>query len=192
MKRASGSSAPFSGLLEASRAHRRAHGCGAYSFEDGAGLAALCADLRPDRVLELGAALGYTACCLASGYEGAHIDTVEGDPVHCALASRHIAEAGFGRRVTLHQGDFASVLTALAGPYGLVFFDGFAPTPDLTAALQDRLGDGGVFVCANLGLASADEAAEVKRLFADPARWRPLSPLEGGATPAWRKLQRGA
>ena len=188
MRGAPGPSAPFSRLLAASRAHRREHGCGAYSFEDGAGLAALCAAFRPERVLELGAALGYTACCLAAGYEGARIDTIEGDPVHCVMAQRHFAEAGLESRITLHAGDFDAVLPTLPGPYGLIFFDGFAPSRALAEVLLPKLGEGGVFVCANLGLASASQAAEVKALFADPLKWRPLAALEGGATPVWVKL----
>ena len=169
--------------MAASRAHRREHGCGGYSFEDGAGLAALCAKLRPARVLELGTALGYTACCLASAHDGAHIDTVEGDPVHSELALRNIAQAGLEGRIAVHRGDFDAVLPTLPGPYSLVFFDGFAPSPALTAALQSKLGAGGVFVCGNLGLASAAEARQVRALFADRSAWRPLASLEARRDP---------
>lgn len=183
-----GSRGPFADLLDASRAHRREHGCGAYSFEDGAGLAALCARLRPERVLELGTALGYSACCIASGYSGARVDTVEADPAHCAIARRYFAQAGLADRIHLHACDFEAVLPTLTGPYDFVFFDGFAPSRALTAALQVRLAGGGAFVCANLGLASAADVAQIKTLFADRAAWRPLAPLEAGVTPVWVKI----
>ena len=180
--------APFPDLLAASRTHRREHGCDAYSFEDGAGLAALCARFRPERVLELGTALGYTACCLASGHSGAQIDTIEVDPIHCALARRHFVEAGLERRIRLHEGDFEAVLPTLPGPYGFAFFDGFAPTPALAASVMAKLAPGGVFVCSNMTLVSPTEAAQLKALFAERSTWRPLAPLEGGATPAWARL----
>lgn len=182
-----GSGSPFPDLLDASRAHRREHGCGAYSFEDGAGLAALCARLRPDRVLELGTALGYSACCIASGYSDAHIDTVEADPAHCTIARRHFAQAGLQDRIRLHVGEFQAVLPTLTEPYNLAFFDGFAPSRALTVALQAKLAAGGALVCANLGLASTADAVQIRALFADSTRWRTLAPLEAGATPVWVK-----
>ena len=66
---------PFQSLQDVTRIHRSEHGCGAYTFEDGTGLIDLSARIKPKRILELGTALGYTACCLASGSPEAHVDS---------------------------------------------------------------------------------------------------------------------
>ena len=64
---------PLRHIQNATRVHQREHGCGACTFEDGPALTALSMSLQPRRVLELGTALGYTACCLAQGCETAYV-----------------------------------------------------------------------------------------------------------------------
>ena len=178
---------PHPMLQAATRVHRREHGCGAYPFEDGGGLAAISRTFQPARILELGTALGYTACCLASGAPGALVDTIEGDPEHVDIARRNIAHANLSDRITVHLGDFARVLPTLGGTYDLAFFDGFAPTLELLRSLTALLPAGGVFVCANLDLASPQDSRRMKSLFADVSAWRLHASLEGGGTTAWVK-----
>ena len=103
---------PFRPIQDATRVHRREHGCGAYTFEDGAGLIDLSARFKPARILELGAALGYTACCLASGSPEARVDTIERDPIHVELARRNIEEANLSSRITVLAGNFGSAYGA--------------------------------------------------------------------------------
>ena len=180
-------SAPYQMLQAATRAHRREHGCGAYTFEDGAGLAAISRAFQPSRILELGTALGYTACCLASGSPDARVDTIEGDRVHVDIARRNIAQMNLSDRISVHLGDFSAILPTLSGTYDLAFFDGFAPTLELLRALTDLLSKGGVLVCANLDLAAPRESRLMKSQFADASAWRLHSSLEGGGTTAWIK-----
>ena len=66
---------------------------------------------RARRIIELGTALGYTACWFANGAPDAHIDTIDFDPEHVRLARANIEAAGFSKRVTLHEGAFDDVLT---------------------------------------------------------------------------------
>jgi predicted O-methyltransferase YrrM len=179
---------PFDFIQDATRDHRLHHGCGAYTFEDGTGLMALLAKEKPRRVIELGTALGYTACCLASATDATQVDTIEGDPEHVALAHRYIAEAKLADRVAIHEGDFHQVMAGLDGPYDLAFFDGFAPDTRLVGALRARLRDGGLLVCANLGLSNGSDKRELQRDFADPTRWSEVATLERGGTQAYRKL----
>ena len=172
----------FAVIQAATRAHRADHGCGAYTFEDGLGLRQLAAHWQPRRVLELGTALGYTACCLADGILLAHLDTIEADADHVKLARLHIAQSGLGSRVTVHRVRFEDLIRNLDSGYDMIFFDGFAPDPSLTRDLHERLVAGGLLICSNLQLASEVDTRALRRDLDDPARWRREEPIERGAT----------
>jgi predicted O-methyltransferase YrrM len=144
----------FAPVRRATESHRRRHGCWAYSYADGTVLGAVAARVRPAAVLELGTALGYTACWWATG--GGHVDTVENDPEHVRLARVQIGGVGLAGRVTVHEGDFDAVLPSLPGPYDLAFFDGYAPSPALLARLQALVTPGGLLVTTNLDLGTGD------------------------------------
>jgi predicted O-methyltransferase YrrM len=176
---------PFADLHAATRAHRVQHGCGAHTFMDGPGLVALVRDLRPARVLELGCALGYTACCLSEG--GGRVDTIEGDADHVALARASIEARGLSRRIAVFHGWFEDVLARLPGPYDLAFFDGFAPSSEVVAAIAERLAPGGVLVCANLGLAEGAERDRLMAALGDAGRWSKRGDLEDGGTLVLRR-----
>lgn len=179
---------PHADLHALTRAHRAEHGCGAHTFMDGAGLVALVRKRKPLRVLELGCALGYTACCLSEGDPETRIDTVEGDESHVALARASIERKGLETRITVHHGWFEAVLSRLPGPYDLAFFDGFAPSSEVVAALAQRLRPGGTLVCANLGLARGDERARLMAALEDAGQWRHDGVLEGGGTVVLTRL----
>jgi predicted O-methyltransferase YrrM len=174
---------PFEFIQSMTRRHRAAHGCGAYTFEDGPGLTALAAAHRPSRVLELGTALGYTACCLAAAAPDTHVDSIEMDTEHVHLARENIAKAGLSARVQVHRGDFMAIMDQLPGNYDLIFFDGFAPELRILRLLHKELRDGGLLVCANLSFGHKDSKAELN----DIAKWRPAGSIEGGATRAFVK-----
>jgi predicted O-methyltransferase YrrM len=163
---------PFEFIQSMTRQHRADHGCGAYTFEDGPGLTALAATHRASRVLELGTALGYTACCLAAAASNTHVDSIEMDAEHVRLARENIARARLSDRVRVHQGDFMVVMDRLPGNYDLIFFDGFAPEVRIIRLLRKKLRDGGLLVCANLSFAHEDTKPELN----DVARWRPEGP----------------
>ena len=63
-------------LQEATRLHQQAHGCSAHVFDDGPGLWQLLAQHQPQRILELGTGLGYTACLMACASPRAQVDTL--------------------------------------------------------------------------------------------------------------------
>jgi predicted O-methyltransferase YrrM len=77
------------------------------------------------RVLEVGTNLGYGALWMAAGLApGGRIDTIELDPEMVRRARRNFAEAGFGERITVHEGAALSVLPRLpSGAYDLAFLD---------------------------------------------------------------------
>src|SRR5262245_24203515 len=141
---------PFEKVRAATLAHRARHGCGAWPYGNGALLSAVAAAADARRILELGAALGYTALSFAHGAPAAAIDTVERDAEHVRLARANIAAAGMDDRVVVHHGDFADVVPTLQGPYDLAFFDGHTPVPKLHSLLHRLLRPRGVLVTANL------------------------------------------
>lgn len=157
---------PYRWIREATEVHRRAHGCGAYPFADGSALGAVGAAVGPGTVLELGTALGYTACWWAS--VGAHVDTVEVDAVHARLAEENIRQAGLDSRVTVHRGRFDEVMERRRKAYDLIFFDGFAPSVGLLADMDSLLAPGGVLVLTNLDL----DGGECRRVLRRCAKWR--------------------
>ncbi|MEW5422958.1 O-methyltransferase [Amorphus sp. 3PC139-8] len=173
----------FDTIQQATRDHRNAHGCGAYTFEDGPGLTALAAEAGASRALELGTALGYTACCIAAAGPAVMVDTVELDPVHVRLGRENIAAAGLSDRISVHEGDFEAVMAGFAPGYDFAFFDGFAPAVTLIGRIRDLLVPGGMLACANLQMAKCDLAQEL----GDSRRWRPADAIEGGKTRAFIK-----
>jgi predicted O-methyltransferase YrrM len=164
--------------------HRRQHGCGAYTFLDGEGLTALATEKGVTRALELGTALGYTACCIAAAVPSVKVDTIEGDPVHVKLARENISEAGFTDQITVHEGDFEAVMDGLPRGYDFAFFDGFEPTPNLIDRISGLLVRGGILVCANMQFAGL----EVENELNDEQLWRLTGTIEGGGTRAFVKL----
>ena len=67
------------------------------------------------RVLELGAATGYSAIWLAKAVQdvGGSVTTIEWDPEFAKVAEANVAEAGFAGQVALLQGDAKEILALL-------------------------------------------------------------------------------
>jgi predicted O-methyltransferase YrrM len=93
---------PFAQVRSQTLRHRAQHGCGTYPFEDGAILGVIAAAVAPERVLELGCALGYTTLWFAHGAKEAKIDTMERDAEHVRLARENFSAFGVAGRVTVH------------------------------------------------------------------------------------------
>ncbi len=179
---------PFAAIQASTRAHRRTTNSDAYTFEDGPALTQVAASSGAVRMLELGTALGYTACCLAAAHPDARVDSIEGDALRASLARDNIGAAGLADRVTVHHGDFIAVLPRLTQGYDLVFFDGYAPDVAMLKAIIDRLLPGGTLVCANLGLAGINDKRQMMAELDDPGRFTPLRSIENGRTVVRRKL----
>jgi len=161
---------PFEALHEATRQHRARHECGAYTYDDGSLPGVLAAAVAAKRIVEVGTALGYTACWLASASETTVVDTIENDAEHVELARAEIARYGLGSRVSVHHGDAEHVLPSLDdSAYDVAFFDGFAPTVAVLRLLRSRLREGGLLIAANLTLSGADA---VRTELADASLWR--------------------
>jgi predicted O-methyltransferase YrrM len=171
---------PFAGIRAGTLAHLRKHGCGCYPFFDGSLLGVVAGAARAQRIIELGTALGYTACWFAHGAPDAHIDTIDFDPEHVRLARANIEAAGFAKRVTLHEGAFDDVLTKLKSGYDVGFFDGFDPTLRNLKELRTLLRPGGVLITTNLNFGS--EARGYRERLSDAKQWCTTFAAEDGRT----------
>jgi predicted O-methyltransferase YrrM len=144
------SSDPFASVRAATLKHRAKHGCSAWPYDNGPLLSVLASAAGAERILELGCALGYTSLSFARGAPKARIDTIERDPGHIKLARANFAVAGMGRRITVHEGEFAKVVKTLKGPYDVAFFDGGTPVPAVHETLRKLLRPRGLLITANL------------------------------------------
>jgi predicted O-methyltransferase YrrM len=177
---------PFAKIRTATNAHRAKHGCNAYPYSNGPLLAALAGAANARRILELGTALGYTALSFASGAADATVDTIEGDPDHVQLARDNIAAAAMDHRITVHEGEFASVLPTLDPGYDVAFFDGGTPVTSLHKTLRGLLRTGGTLITANLN--HGGTADTVRKALFDGKSWRSALVDEDGETAISVKL----
>ncbi len=173
---------PFAHVQSVTRQHRKEHGCGAFTFDDGRALTRLAQERQPKRILELGTGLGYTACCLAYGSPDSRVDTIEFDLEHVELAREQIEKCDLGGRIIVHHGTFDIVLKTLQPGYDLVFFDGLEPTFETVMQMRELLVEGGLLICGNLQLSSGTEATQLATELADASHWKSCDPIENGHT----------
>lgn len=79
---------------------------------------------KPERVLEAGTAIGYSACVIARAMGSSGIvDTIEIDEEMAEAARKNIETMGLGSRIRVLQGDALEVMECLSTPYDLIFLD---------------------------------------------------------------------
>ena len=120
-------------------------------------LKTLLAILKPDRILEIGTAIGYSAIVMAEAANGSVIDTCELDSERIEEARGFIKRAGMESRIIIHEGDAVESLEKMVGSkYDLVFIDAakaqYGVYMDLVLPLCN---EGAVIVCDNI-LADGD------------------------------------
>ena len=182
-------------LQQKTRAHLSEHRCGAYTFNDGDGLMRVVSQYMvtsstntTPRILELGCALGYSAACMASASPNARIDTIEMDDAHVTLARENLMQLGLSERVTVHQGQFDTVIPKLTKGYDAVFFDGFAPNLNLLGHIHDVLHPNGILIFANLGLAHGADLRALNSELKHTERWLKLDSIEHNSTQVLRRI----
>lgn len=78
----------------------------------------------PKRILEIGAAVGYSAMCFSEFLaEGGNIDTIEREEERIAQAKANFKDVGVQDIITLYEGDAVEILPTLSGKYDMVFID---------------------------------------------------------------------
>ncbi|MGI6071483.1 MAG: O-methyltransferase [Lachnospiraceae bacterium] len=78
----------------------------------------------PERILEIGAGVAYSAIFMALSIPGCRITTIENYAPRVEKALQNIAEAGLEDRISLIDDDASNVLPGLEGPYDFIFLDG--------------------------------------------------------------------
>ncbi len=154
-------------LHDKSEAHRLEHGgaCDVYPSDPGNAplWPLLTAMVKARRFLEVGCGLGYTAALMAeAGGPRCHVDTIEADEGHAALAGAELARRGLADRVTVLRGRAEHVLPRLLAPFCVLSVDSdWATYPQLLPHLVRLTRPGGVLVSANLFPLFADWAREL-------------------------------
>eukprot|EP01022_Parablepharisma_sp_SALTPOND_P017756 TRINITY_DN2888_c0_g1_i2.p4 TRINITY_DN2888_c0_g1~~TRINITY_DN2888_c0_g1_i2.p4 ORF type:complete len:236 (+),score=75.08 TRINITY_DN2888_c0_g1_i2:1007-1714(+) len=122
------------------------------------------------RVLELGAATGYSAIWLGRGLApGGSLITLEQSPAMAARARANLARAGLDQACTVVEGPARELLPGLEGPFDLAFLDidkgGYLPA---LGHLGRLVRPGGLLVADNTAFTAAADFCQA--LAADP-RW---------------------
>ena len=85
----------------------------------------LAAQQKPQRILEVGTAIGYSALqIIAQAPSHAELITIEADAARAAAARAYIARSPYATQIHVHCGDATALLGNLQGPWDLVFLDG--------------------------------------------------------------------
>jgi predicted O-methyltransferase YrrM len=125
----------------------------AVSEEDGRFLRTLVASTRATRVLEIGAASGYSGIWMGLGLRetGGRLVTIEYDPARAAEAAANIKAAGLADIVQVVQGDAFAEIPRLTGTFDLVFLDAWKPDyKKFFDIVFPRVTPGGLFLAHNV------------------------------------------
>ena len=80
--------------------------------------------VQPERILEVGTAVGYSSILMSENMpEGCIIDTIENYDKRIPVAKNNFKRAGKEDVITLIEGDALEVLKTLDGPYDFIFMD---------------------------------------------------------------------
>lgn len=79
---------------------------------------------KPHRILEIGAAVGYSAICFTEYLaDGGIIETIERDVDRIEEAKQNFIKAEVQDKVILHEGDAVEILPTLNEKFDMVFID---------------------------------------------------------------------
>lgn len=115
---------------------------------------------RPDCVVEVGTAIGYSGLWIAKTLHDlghGHLFTLEKDPERAAQAKRNFERASLDNDITVIVGDARERIDEVGGPIDLLFLDGgFANYYPCLMRCQSRLRDGALLVADNAGIGAAE------------------------------------
>lgn len=81
-------------------------------------------ELKPNKILEIGTAVGYSAICFSEYLsENGRIDTIEREKTRVEEAKENIKRAGVEGKIRIFEGDAVEILPTLNETYDVVFID---------------------------------------------------------------------
>jgi caffeoyl-CoA O-methyltransferase len=125
----------------------------AVSEEDGRFLRMLVAATNARRVLEIGAASGYSGIWIGLGLRetGGRLTTIEFDSARAREAAANIKTAGLADVVQVIHGDAFVEVPKLAGTFDMVFLDAWKPDyKKFFDQVFPRVNPGGLFLAHNV------------------------------------------
>ena len=79
---------------------------------------------RPEKILEIGAAVGYSAMCFSEYLkDGGKIDTIERDIERVEEARKNIKDMELENKINIYVGDAVEILPTLNEKYDMIFID---------------------------------------------------------------------
>lgn len=87
-------------------------------------IAGILKKIKPQNILEIGAAVGYSAMCFSEYLqENGKIDTIERDEERIQQAKENFVKVGVQDKINLYEGDAIEILPTLNEKYDVVFID---------------------------------------------------------------------
>ena len=107
---------------------------------------------KPQRLLEIGTAVGYSAICFAQNMDkDSHIDTIELDENRAQEARMNFEKLNLDGRINIFQGNAVEILPTLQGEYDIVFIDAAkGKYPIFLKEAIRLLKDGGLILADNV------------------------------------------
>ena len=115
-------------------------------------IAKILTEVKPRNILEIGAAVGYSAMCFSEYLQdGGRIDTIERDEERIAQAKENFVKVGVEDKIKLYEGDAVEILPTLNGNYDVVFIDAAkGKYPFFLEQALRMLNDKGVIIADNV------------------------------------------
>lgn len=133
---------------------------------------------RPDLVVEVGTAIGYSGLWIAKTLKElghGRLVTLEKDQERAAQAEQGFKRAGLDGLITLLIGDACEHIGEVEGPIDLLFLDGgFANYYPCFMKCRDKLRDGALLIADNAGIGAAemgDYLAYVRQRYDSRTEW---------------------
>ncbi|HEX7458334.1 MAG TPA: O-methyltransferase, partial [Ginsengibacter sp.] len=80
--------------------------------------------IRPERILEIGTFMGYSALCLAKGLAAqGELHTLEIGKEDADIARNYFSKSLYAKQIILHEGNALDIIPALNETWDLIFID---------------------------------------------------------------------